>query len=532
MFRKAPLGAISGFLVILVLLGACTPQQTAQIAPAGEGSKPAPASPQKGGTLRVAVSGDAGELDPHKATVGTTRRFARLIYNSLTNSDAAGNIIPELAESWSTPDPRTYVFKLRKGVKFHDGTDFNAEAVKFNFDRILAPETKAFMRGQFVGAGETSVDVVDEYTARFSLKTSNAAFPSFMAEIMAGGIISPAALKKWGDQINVHPVGTGPFEFVEWVKDDHMTVKRFEGYWRKDEKGSPLPYLDQIIFRPIPDSTVRLTDLRTGNVDLVDTVLPSDVATVAADKNLKTVDWGNARFMIMLNCSVPPFNNKALRQAVAWALDGETLHRAIYVGIGAAAQAPLDPKHWAFDPQGKFYAKDLVRAKAKLAEGGKPNGFKFEAKNFNRPLEVRVAQAVKGQLAEAGINMEILLVEERQLGSDRVAAKYEAIFSTGVGMPADPDVELYPSYHSKGARNYAKCGNPDLDQLLDKAQQVPDQAERKTLYAKAQAMILDDSSHIYLHHDALTTAMNQKVQGFIPNIGLYHLQFDWIWLQE
>lgn len=537
---------IVAVLLMLPLLGACAPQSerpTPTPAPTTAAPKPAPspqpaatppavAKPQRGGTLVFAMTGEAAELDPNKTTVGVTRRYARFMYNTLVNTDENANIIPELAESWSNPDPKSYVFKLKKGVKFHDGTDFNAEAVKFNIDRIMDPATKGYGRGTLENV--VSVEVIDDYAVKFNLKTPQPSLLGDLSLTYSSAMYSPAAVKKWGEETVNHAVGTGPFEQVEWIKGDHLTVKRFNGYWRKDEFGDPLPYLDQVIIKPIPDRSVMLTNLRTGNLDIMDEVEPTQVSIVENDKNLRLVYWGNYHYTLNLNNAMSPFDNKALRQAVAWAIDREGIHKGIFGGIGEPAQYILSAKSWAFDPTGKFYTRDPGKAKEKLAEGGKPGGFKFVVKSYAQPTELRIAQAIAAQLAEVGIDMEIVPIEERQLAVDRVAGKFEAIFSKigGVPAPPDPDTYVYRYFHSGSSLNYTKYRNPEVDKLLGEARVIYDQAQRKALYGKAQALIVDDSPSIWLHHDVIPTAMNQKVMGFKPNIDLYHLLFDWTWLKR
>lgn len=532
MFKRGLPGTIGLIVLVAALVGACAPQQTAPGTPTGQTPTAASAGPHRGGTLRLGVDGEPGGLDPIKVPGNQFLRYSRLFFNNLLNSDANGRLVPGLAESWSTQDNKTFVFKLRKGVKFQDGTDFNADAVKFTLDRATGPEAIASRRGYLSAAGLTSYEVVDDYTIKFNLKAANAAFPAYLVDGGTPAIVSPTGVKKWGDKFMTQPVGTGPFELVEWVTGDHMTVKRFENYWRKDDKGNQLPYVDQIIIRPIPDESVRFLALRSGDLDLVDYVGPSDAATVQADAGLRPVIWGTQRLSLVLNTNQPPFDNKAIREALAWAVDREAIHKSIYGGTGSPAQSMLDPNNWAFDPQGKFYTRDLAKAKAKLAEGGKPNGFKFEAKNYNTPLDLRVSQAIKAQLAEAGINMEIIPVERQQQSEVLSSGKFEAAFTMGYGLTADPDIELTKVLSSKGANNFGKYANPEVDSLLAKAQQAVDQAERKALYAKLQTLYLAESPQIFIHHNTTTTAMSKAVQGFVPGAALHDILLDWLWIQK
>ena len=273
-------------------------------------------APKKGGTLRVGFYIEAATMDPHLSGSKIDRQIYHNIYEPLVVLDAALGIKPGLAESWQQPDPKTLILKLRQGVKFHDGTDFNAEAVKFNFNRMKT-EPKSVRKGEV--ANIDTVDVVDEYTVKLNLKRPDAALLATLTD-RAGMMISPKTAQERGPELerNAKGAGTGPFQFVEWVKDDHLLIRRNDSYWNK--QGGP--YLEQIRYRPIPDDTVKLQSLQAGEIHVMDYVQPRDVAAVKADKNVVVLDVPSlASFAYQLNHTKPPFDNKALRHAVASALD-------------------------------------------------------------------------------------------------------------------------------------------------------------------------------------------------------------------
>src|SRR5499427_8870106 len=241
----------------------------------GAGATPGAASsgaPKKGGTLKIALDSDIIGIDPHGASAGVDRNVYTSIYNALVAPDKNLKIVPDLAEPWTTPDPRTYIFKLRSGVKFHDSTAFDADAVKKNFDWILDPANASARRPEIVDVEQVSV--VDPLTVRITLKNAFAPFLSIISD-RAGYMVSPTARAKFGKDYPRNPVGTGPFQFVEWIKDDHVTFKRFEGYFEPS-----LPYLDEITYRPIPDLSVALTELKTANVDFLFRIDPKDVQDI------------------------------------------------------------------------------------------------------------------------------------------------------------------------------------------------------------------------------------------------------------
>jgi peptide/nickel transport system substrate-binding protein len=218
--------------------------------------------PQRGGVLRVGLQGDFTTMDPHLSTSAEDRDVYYQLYSPLVGLDASLKIVPELAEAWEQPDPVTYLFRLRRGVKFHDGTDLTAEVVKWNFERMLNPASGSIRRSEL--GNVKAVEVVDPLTVRVTLKEPDAALLATLSD-RAGMMVSRAAVEKHGPDFARRPVGTGPFQFVEWVKDDHLSVRRFPGYWK-----AGLPHLDEIVYKPIPDHTVKLTALRTGTLDLID----------------------------------------------------------------------------------------------------------------------------------------------------------------------------------------------------------------------------------------------------------------------
>src|SRR5882762_2370982 len=358
--------------------------------------------PKKGGTLRVGFYIEAATMDPHLSGSKVDRQVYHNIYEPLVTLDTRLGIKPGLAESWSQSDPKTLVFKLRRGVKFHDGTDFNAEAAKFNFDRMKT-EPKSIRKGEV--ANIDTVEVVDAATIKVNLKKADASLLATLTD-RAGMMISPKVVQERGVELgrNAKGAGTGPFEFVEWVKDDHLLIKRNESYWNK--QGGP--YLDRVRYRPIPDDTVKLQSLQTGEIDVMDYVQPRDVAAVKADKNVVVVDVPSlADFAYQLNHARPPFNTKALRQAVAYALDLEQIVKGVWLNVGVPANGPIPPTSWAYDRSIPPIRRDLAKSKAKLGEGGQPNGFAFTMTTNNIPINVQEAEVIQAQLREAGITMRI-----------------------------------------------------------------------------------------------------------------------------
>ena len=462
-------------------------------------------APKKGGTLRVGFYIEAATMDPHFSGSKIDRQVYHNIYEPLVTLDLKLGIKPGLAESWQQPDPKTLVFKLRRGVKFHDGTDFNAEAARFNFNRMKT-EPKSVRKGEV--ASIDSVDVVDAYTIKLNLKRPDAALLATLTD-RAGMMVSPKTAQERGPELerNAKGAGTGPFEFVEWVKDDHLLIKRNDGYWNK--QGGP--YLDRVRYRPIPDDTVKLQSLQTGEIDVIDYVQPRDVATVKGDRSVVVVDVPSlADFAYQLNLTRPPFATKALRQAVAYSLDLEQIVKGVWLNVGVPANGPIPPTSWAYDRNIQPIKRDLARAKAKLAEGGQPNGFTFTVTTNNIPINVQEAEVMQAQLREAGITMKIKLVDSATLIADGNTYQF---YRTTPGT----------------SFNWSGISNPQIDSLLDRSREVSSQAERRKLFSELTKILQDELPNIFIVHPIEPKAFSPKVQGYEP-IPDGMMRFKDVWL--
>jgi peptide/nickel transport system substrate-binding protein len=490
------------------------------------GAAAAADAPKKGGTLRVGFYIEAATMDPHLSGSKIDRQVYHNIYEPLVTLDTRLGIKPGLAESWTQPDAKTLVFKLRRGVKFHDGTDFNAEAAKFNFERMKT-EPKSVRKGEV--ANIDTVEVVDAYTIKVNLKKPDAALLATLTD-RAGMMVSPKVVQERGAELgrNAKGAGTGPFEFVEWVRDSHLVIKRHDGYWNK--QGGP--YLDRIRYRPIPDDVVKLQSLQSGEIDVMDYVQPRDVAAVKADKNVVVVDVPSlADFAYQLNTTRPPFNNKALRQAVAHALDVEQIVKGVWLNVGVAANGPIPPTSWAYDKSIAPIKRDVSKAKAKLAEGGQPNGFTFTLTTNNIPINIQEAEVMQAQLAEAGITAKVKLVDSATLIADGNAKNFEMVSFQWSGRP-DPDGNTYQFLRTTPGTsfNWSGISNPQIDALLDRTREISNQAERRKLYSELTRLLQDELPMIFIIHPIEPKAFSPKVQGYeaIPD-GM--MRFKDVWMR-
>jgi peptide/nickel transport system substrate-binding protein len=482
--------------------------------------------PRKGGTLRVGFYIEAATMDPHLSGSKIDRQVYHNIYEPLVTLDTRLGIRPGLAESWSQPDPRTLVIKLRRGVKFHDGTAFDAEVARFNFERMKT-EPKSVRKGEV--ANIDTVEVVDSHTIKVNLKRPDAALLATLTD-RAGMMVSPKVVQERGAELgrNARGAGTGPFEFVEWVRDSHLVIKRNDAYWNR--QGGP--YLDRIRYRPIPDDVVKLQSLQSGEIDVMDYVQPRDVAAVKADKNLVVVDVPSlADFAYQLNLTRPPFNTKALRQAVAYALDLEQIVKGVWLNVGVPANGPIPPTSWAYDRSIAPIKRDLARAKAKLAEGGQPSGFTFTLTTNNIPINIQEAEVMQAQLAEAGISAKVKLVDSATLIADGNNKNFDMVSFQWSGRP-DPDGNTYQFLRTTPGTsfNWSGISNPQIDALLDRTREISGQAERRKLYAELTRLLQDELPMIFIVHPIEPKAFSPRVQNYeaIPD-GM--MRFKDVWLR-
>jgi peptide/nickel transport system substrate-binding protein len=483
-------------------------------------------TPKKGGTLRVGFYIEAVTMDPHLSGSKVDRQVYHNIYEPLLTLDTKLNIKPGLAESWTQPDPKTLILKLRRGVKFHDGSAFDAEAAKFNFNRMKT-EAKSLRKGEV--ANVDSVDVVDAATIKLNLKKPDASLLATLTD-RAGMMVSPKVVQERGTGLerDAKGAGTGPFEFVEWVKDSHLVIKRNDGYWNK--QGGP--YLDRVRYRPIPDDVVKLQSLQAGEIDVMDYVLPRDVAPMKADKRLVVVDVPSlADFGYQINHGKPPFNVKALRQAVAYAVDLDQIVKGVWLNVGYPANGPISPASWAYDRTIPHIKRDLSKAKAKLLEGGQPGGFTFTLTTNNIPISVQEAEVIQAQLAEAGITMKIQLVDSSTLIASGNAKNFEMVSFQWSGRP-DPDGNTYQFFKTTPGTsfNWSGLSNEKVDLLLDRTREVSSQAERKKLYGELTRLLQDELPMLFVVHPIEPKAFSPRVQGYDP-IPDGMMRFKDVWLR-
>lgn len=486
---------IAVVVVMAVLLVACGGAASPSSSPQ------ASQSPKAGGTLQVALESELRTLDPAFSTQLVEREVFYNIYEALVGIDQHLKIIPGLATSWDISDPKTYVFHLRQGVTFQDGTPFDAQAVKWNLDRYrTAPGS--FRKNDL--ASVDTVEVRDASTVVLHLKQADATLLSTLVD-RAGMMVSPNAVQKQGKDFARNPLGagTGPFEFVEWQNGDHLTVKKNPDYWQKGK-----PYLDQITFHPITNTDSSLAQLRSGGLDVVRVVSGKDVTSIKQDASLvyKAVP-GLAFDGIEINRK-GAFSDPDRAKAIALATDRAQIVKNVFFNVGTVSNGPIPPPSWAFDPNEKIYTGANV-AKAKSAA----TGFTFTLKATNTPDSIQEAQLIKAQLAKAGITVEIQSEEFGQLLNEVEAHNFDAAL-VGWSGRIDPDGNMYAWFHTGGVNNDDQYSSAKVDSDLEQARLTTGQGQRKKLYDDAQRQLVADVAYVFIHDGASQEIHTTHVHGF------------------
>jgi peptide/nickel transport system substrate-binding protein len=483
------------------------------LAAAAPGAHPAAAQGTK--HFRLGLREDPDILDPTLARSLMGRVVFASLFDKLFDVDEKLEIVPQLATGHRWEDPRTLIIPLREGVKFHDGTAMDAEAVRYSLMRHLTMQG-SFRRGE-IGTMETA-EVVDPKTVRIRLKEPSAAFLSQLTD-RAGMILSPRAAEAAGKDFGAKPVGTGPFRFVERVAQDRIVVERNPDYW--DAKRI---HLDRITYQVIVDSTVRVANLRSGTLDLVESVAPTDVKEVQGNRNLRVAAtdglgyWGVTYNIGNGEQGRTPIGQDArVRRAFDLALDREAIIQVVYEGMftpATQAVAPGSPYHAAAR---KVPARDVARAKQLLKEAGVQAPLSVEIMVANNPEARQVAEVMQSMVSEAGFDLKIKAVEFASGLAAAVRGEFQLYFSGWSGRP-DPDGNSWAFLHSRGPQNDGRYGNAETDRLLDAQRQEMDEAKRKELFRQLWEQAVDkDQARSYLWYIKNIAAHTTRLGGFRPH---------------
>ncbi|KZM52931.1 hypothetical protein A3Q36_11605 [Geobacillus stearothermophilus] len=531
---------ISFLAMVMLMLTACSNTKTTME------ENDEISGPKEGGQLIIGMESEADVLDPHRAGGWVTMRINNQIYEPLIGEDLTKTseqapvpeLIPVLAERWEvSKDGKIYTFKLRQGVKFHDGSKFNAEAVQFNIRRLT---DKKFEYYDKLGASRTfrtfkffkSSKVVDEYTIQIQLTKPFSEFPRMLAQINSLQIVSPDAVKKYGnDGLGEHPVGTGPFKFKSRTRGHNITLVRNEEYWGKKA------YLDSVIFRPMSDPASRVLAMQNGEVDII-AVPPADSLENLKNQGFEVVSGTPPHvWYLTFNFDNKIMQDKRVRQAINYAIDREGIAKELLKGTVKPAYTIQSPGSPNYDPSKKWYEYNPEKAKELLAEAGYENGFstifQTSVDGSGQLVPVDIAEWIQRDLAEVGIKIKLDTTEWITY-----LANYNEGMSSDVGFnqmssgrtsPYFLSMIAHSEFSAPGGFNSGKYVNPELDKILDQASTSLNEDEAMKLWKQAEEMIMEEAVFAPIVNDSAPYVVHPRVNGFVvPAEEWYSLANVWI----
>lgn len=432
-----------------------------------------------GGSVTLAVEQDIAGFDPLIVGVYDTGQaaIARLVFDTLTKLDDKGKAVPSLALSWSSSaDFKTWTFKLRPNVLFHDGTPFNAQAVAFNFGRMADPNNHC--RCAFYISFIASVEAVDDLTAVYHLRDPMVELPALLASSTVANVVhSPQAIKEMGEAYNRHPVGTGPFALKSWQSGDRIVVERNPKYWNPGH-----PYLDEVVVRPLPDGPARLSSLLAGETDVIWHDNADDIVKAKKNPAVSVHEYaGSGAQVYAFNTKVPPFDDVRVRQALRYALDLKTYSEALWGGLWKPAKDPYGPGSFVQCKDSGALPYDPAKAKKLLAEYGKPVAFKMVV--TATPRGRSVGQIFQEFWKAVGAEMTIDQIDQAALVTKAFRRDFQLTPWRIIDL-ADPDPQMYANFHTGSPVNLANYSNPEIDRLLEAARSSADQEQRVQDYCR------------------------------------------------
>jgi peptide/nickel transport system substrate-binding protein len=496
-------------------------------------------TPKRGGTIKIGSFQNIDTLDAHNTTFITACGIHNNIYNGLlkiTSSDGKSvDFKPDLAREWEVQGDRVHVFRLHKGVTFHNGDPCTSADIKWNLERVK-DKAQAPIHAWKLALLE-SIETPDPQTIKLSFAKPypflRVAFTGSTGR--AATILSPRAVKEKGKAYGRNPVGTGPFKFVEWKEGDFILLERFANYWETDAAGGKLPYLDKVLIKFIIEPSTLVAALKTGEVDGVNAVSPQFMAELRKDPKLNALSavGGNWRCLHM-NLAKEPFSDKNLRKAVAFAIDRQEILSRVEFGEGIVAHGPISP------PMGGFYDAafetgkngqyfDLEQAKQLVKQSKYASGTEVMLLSGNAGTAPRQAEVIQAQLAKIGLKVNIELADAPTFRRRWLQEKQWDLVGIQWDADLDPDETLYPELHSTEAWNAGKWVNADFDKMVEGARSENDFKKRKKFYEEAVRLIVEDAPVAILMHLNEQKVFHKYVKGFqmIP-AGLIDMHRVWL----
>lgn len=499
------------FLVLVIVAFICILQACSTgNSSSKEDGKTSDASGKSGGTLKVVMQSDVTSVDPHFTTdVASANILYQKVYEQLVTFDEDMDIVPSLAKEWDQLDDVTWEFVLNEDVSFHDGTPFNAEAVKATFDRLLDPETGSPQRDKISMIEE--VEVVDDYTVHLHLSEPYAPILSILSSQEAS-IMNPKTITEDPDALAKNPIGTGPFTFVSWQSGQAITLEKYEDYW-----GTPAK-VDKVIFEVVPEDTTRIAMIETGEAHISLSVPVSEFERVNHSDNMNLLQKeGLSSEFIGFNFQNKPFDNVEFRQAISHAINRESIISGIYNNSGTLANASMSPNVFGYSDKVEPYEYDINTAKELLEKSGVDVNTEIKLVTNDRKERIDIAEVVESQLKGIGLNVKIHVLE---LGSfsDAIANGEHDMFISGWGnATGDGDYNQYNLFHSESfgsPGNYFFYSNPEVDKIIETARGESDDDKRIKLYEEAQILEMEDAVYIPLRNGEHTALFGDGVKNF------------------
>jgi peptide/nickel transport system substrate-binding protein len=471
--------------------------------------------PKYGGTLIFGLEKDVSTLNPFVRMQSTDMDVRTHVYEALLDTDINGIIVPALAQSWEvSKDGLTYTFRLRRGVKFHNGKEMTADDVLWSANYAMNPKVGA--TGGTQAENIKSVAAIDRSTIRFTLKAPQASFLSRMATLRPFPVVPRDAIPENAEKFSTYPPGTGPFAFKEWKPEREIVLTRFRDYWQKG-----VPYLDEVVFKPVPDPSVRFASLRAGDLHMIERTPYQFVKKVTTGEatQVKAVPARISGFdRLAFNVVEPPFNNAKLRLAVAYAVDKKRYSEGVYWGYGE----PTDQRGY---PGSPWFVKlppmerDLAKVKSLLKDAGVGENFEFEI--LGRKGDEDAYQVLQNQLTTAGFKVKVSVVSSSAYQQRTRTGEFQSVILGGSLAP-DPDDIYTPEYAceeeavkaKKRRLNYPGYCNPEVDKLLAEAAKITDQKKRYELYSKVARILHDEMPVVNLTLVPRFFTYSEKLKGF------------------
>jgi peptide/nickel transport system substrate-binding protein len=479
-------------------------------------------APVMAADLVIALNSDPDTLDPMMGGSAVGRVVFAGLCDKLIDITPEGGFQPQLATAWSwSDDSLSLSLTLREGVLFQDGTPMDAEAVRANLDRYRTE--KASLRRGELSAIDT-IDVVDPLNVKINLKQPFAPLIASLSD-RAGMMMSPTAFKASGENTGLSPVCSGPFSFVERVAQDRIVLEKFAGYWNAANV-----FVDKVTYQIMADPSLRLINVRSGDVDIAERISPNDIASIKADASIQLIEGPSIAYdQILINTGNGPASDQpvgkipAVRQALSLSLDRDVINQVLYGGIFVPSVQPELVGTPYYDERYPVSARDVEAAKKLLADAGVPNP-KLTLMVSNNSTSVQLGEMIQAMSAEAGFSVELLALEPSTWSAAAEAGNFEANIGIWSGRP-DPDGNIFPWTSCEGFLNRGRWCNAENDALLMKARQITDTAERKALYEQAMDLYMAELPQIVLYHYKSLWVARADLKGFVayPD-GLIRLQ--------